>query len=1588
MKRLLLAVVTGVLVLSAGAIRTSAQVGPLAFFKNYFITGDYVVGGVGLSGSGRGDISIQDVPPGTDIAAAFLYWQVVDKGNRGPDAGGLGVTFRGHPLSSANGPFGKLLLAGGTAACSSGGGTSDSNRTYSYRADVLRYLDVDPQGGKLSANGLHSVTVPNGQGLEALGASLVVVFRDPTAPLSAIVIYDGAHTMSQATGEMRQPIEGFYDAGTSAKLTHIVGSGQSNSTETLRYNNQVLAVDPFQSSRSAQWDNPTFTINDTTTVKVVPSLQTVTTSVDHQGFSSYGCFTWSAIVYRTTVKDADQDGLLDRWEESTAPILDPYGHALPNLAAMGAHKDVKDVFIEVGYMETSYVDADNDGVPDPTLYGVVAKPAHSHMPGHQALKLMGDAFATAPTGRINVHFDVGPDYPPGDLLDRSKNAEAYLVREDEGALPRTKARGGEALNESVTQCAPGANVWECQFSQYPGTVGWKSGFRFIRDEVLNPPTPVAGQPDPCDAPGSTCERRFDRNRANIFHYAFFAHAVGLPESEKACLVSVNPKVEADDVNGSCASVGVDNPAFHKPRTNTGIADFPGSDILVTLGGFNDLFGRPVGTPFMQASTLMHEFGHNAERRHGGEPLEQNCKPTYFSVMNYMYQLRGLLDNSGTPHLDFSPGIGTTVNEATLALSPVQDQLYRTGWYAPLDTSYLAGRSTHARRRCNGSERLPAERMVRIDGRTSGGIIDWDADGSVSTRAAIQDVNFNGRLDGPPAFAALGGSDDWSNLRLNQIGSRRNVGGIFIDPVTGATVVGPLSLDSGKGDLGKGDLGKGDLGKGDLGKGDLGKGDLGKGDLGKGDLGKGDLGKGDLGGGDLFLFDPNNPGGELDATTAGDLGKAAPIEFTACVTGEAGCQATGPLHALHDVYVAFGAPNEGNAAVFTIYRVKSAELTFAPVGPQQTWTPVAVLASVPGQETYSIFDVDELEDRASYTYFVVATYSDGVTSDPSNLVTIVGRNDPPVALSDSYVTNEDTALSVAAPGVLANDGDPDSPLTLAAQVVTGTGPTHGTLTLNADGSFIYTPFLNYHGADSFTYRATGGSIPLSATVNITVNAVNDVPTAAGNSYATDEDTLLSVGAPGVLAGDADADGDALTATLAAGPSHSAAFALSANGSFTYTPAANYAGTDSFTYRAGDGLAFSPVVTVDITVRSVNDAPVASGQSVLTNEDTPGAITLAATDVDSVSLTYSVVSGPTHGILSGTAPALTYTPALNYNGPDSFTFKANDGTVDSNVATVTIRVTAVNDAPTATGHSYSTAEDTALSVPVPGVLAGDSDVDGDPLTATLVASPASGALTLNPNGSFVYTPVANFNGAVSFTYRANDGTVDSNVATVSITVNAVNDAPTISDIANLSVDANTNTGALAFVIGDVDGLTGVTVSGASSNPTLVPAANIVFGGTGTNRTVTVTPAANQSGTATITVTVTDAGGLTASDTFALTVRQPLYTFVGVQNIPPPAGKTFTAGSSIPMGWKYVSGTTLVDSSAARFTVAVAGPLPNPTINNSDSGQSSFRYSSGTWNFNLQTKTSTGSAYPTGTYNVTVTSLSPGFPSSQTFTVRLVK
>src|SRR5206468_1781677 len=155
-----------------------------------------------------------------------------------------------------------------------------------------------------------------------------------------------------------------------------------------------------------------------------------------------------------------------------------------------------------------------------------------------------------------------------------------------------------------------------------------------------------------------------------------------------------------------------------------------------------------------------------------------------------------------------------------------------------------------------------------------------------------------------------------------------------------------------------------------------------------------------------------------------------------------------------------------------------------------------------------------------------------------------------------------------------------------------------------------------------------------------------------------------------------------------------------------------------------------------------------------------------DVDGDVLTAQVVGLPAHGSLTfSTNGSFVYTPTANYNGSDSFTYQASDGQTSSAPVTVTLTVNAVNDTPIAANDSYTVNEDTALVIAAAGVLANDSDVDGDSLTAILVSGPAHGILTLNANGSLRYLAATNYNGPDSFTYKANDGTADSALATVS-------------------------------------------------------------------------------------------------------------------------------------------------------------------------------------------------------------------------------
>jgi VCBS repeat-containing protein len=209
-------------------------------------------------------------------------------------------------------------------------------------------------------------------------------------------------------------------------------------------------------------------------------------------------------------------------------------------------------------------------------------------------------------------------------------------------------------------------------------------------------------------------------------------------------------------------------------------------------------------------------------------------------------------------------------------------------------------------------------------------------------------------------------------------------------------------------------------------------------------------------------------------------------------------------------------------------------------------------------------------------------------------------------------------------------------------------------------------------------------------------------------------------------------------------------------------------------------------VTITITPVNDAPVAVDDSYTTPEDTTLNVALPGvlandSDVDGDALSAILVSQPTHGSLTlNPNGGFSYMPAANYNGTDSFTYKANDGQADSGIATVTITITPVNDAPVAVDDSYTTPEDTTLNVALPGVLANDSDADGDTLSAILVSEPTHGSLTLNSDGSFTYVPSADYNGTDSFTYKASDGQARSDVATVTITVLPATTASELKDL----------------------------------------------------------------------------------------------------------------------------------------------------------------------------------------------------------------
>ncbi len=263
---------------------------------------------------------------------------------------------------------------------------------------------------------------------------------------------------------------------------------------------------------------------------------------------------------------------------------------------------------------------------------------------------------------------------------------------------------------------------------------------------------------------------------------------------------------------------------------------------------------------------------------------------------------------------------------------------------------------------------------------------------------------------------------------------------------------------------------------------------------------------------------------------------------------------------------------------------------------------------------------------------------------------------------------------------------------------------------------------------------------------------------------------------------DANDDPLTYIVVSNPINGILNGTPPN--LVYTPNASFSGADVFTFKATDGKAVSNIATINITVGSApNTPPTAFNQNIITARNQPVGITLTASDTENNSLTYSIISTPAHGMLSGVSRSLTYTPAAGFAGNDGFTFKANDGKADSNIATITITVIANNTPPIATNQNLTTIQNTAKDITLTA-----SDADNDPLVYMIVSNVNHGTLSgTSPNLSYI--PDADFSGSDSLIFKVNDGQADSNIATVNITVAPAVQAPVApSNLEAIALDAN--------------------------------------------------------------------------------------------------------------------------------------------------------------------------------------------------------
>jgi hypothetical protein len=533
------------------ALTGSAQTPPLKIFKNYFVTGDYVVAGwvenSSANGLASGTISVPDcrqaqymgiaclpspIPVGADIVSAYLYWGTVE-GSQSSFAGQQaffnGYKIVGDVLGNPNAP-----TSWSSGGCTGSSGGSKTMRF--YRADVRPYLPLDlnsssptfgalvvnasvsgPITVKMADSGSNGNTQPN-----ALGATLVVIYRvlAPHLPLNAVVLYDGSYAPSNGQPTMTQDLGGFYEPGIptgnnnpNAKLTHIVANGQINKGENVYFGSNPQNLNPLLSLYTSTlganappfpgiygaWDNPTWNVGTFVNGSLNGFDPLETTSVTPASTNS-GCVNWGAIVFSTTVQDTDGDGLLDSWENNHGYTDEVSGNHI-DLPLADPLK--KDLFVETDYLALR--DANNSIL-------------HSHLPKQAALDAVGDAFA-APSQGISVHFDLPSGIYSGDH---------YVV---------STGHGGNEISESALVCTDPVQPAPGQLCAFPGqpAVSWKGGLLALQNGALAFQNNVGA---------------FQAGRAQSYRYALFGHSMGEPKSYWSTVGSAYAVNDAPDLGSS------------------------------------------------------------------------------------------------------------------------------------------------------------------------------------------------------------------------------------------------------------------------------------------------------------------------------------------------------------------------------------------------------------------------------------------------------------------------------------------------------------------------------------------------------------------------------------------------------------------------------------------------------------------------------------------------------------------------------------------------------------------------------------------------------------------------------------------------------------------------------------------------------------------------------------------------------------------------------------------------------------------------------------------------------------------------------